>query len=80
MLHQVLFKRKPVRIPPLAKDPEDDAMVCRGRRDIFYELHARPPTPIPTHRQSTMLTLPFQVWQINETGEVFTTYDDYLER
>ena len=63
---QVVYKRKPVCIKPIKQDPDDDAMVSESQPSLVMDLQYSCPC--------------LQVWQINETGEVFNTYDDYLDR
>ena len=66
---QVVYKRKPVRIEAPPCEYDDDTMVSKGC------LH--PPNLVPPLTYHHLVP---QVWQITETGEVYNTYDGYLDR
>lgn len=68
---KVLFKRKPVQFlkPPHAENDQEVR--------IYQSAHDAPRAPTPTCSLSQHRP---QIWHIAQTGEIFVTYEDYLNR
>ena len=82
---QVLFKRKPVQFLAAPEIDDDQQEVCSTPlpRPLLRPLSLVCPHLLGLHGQLQLTVVParlLQVWHIPQTGEIFATYEDYLNR